>query len=548
VIDSPKNGILVKLPGEVKPDPTTGQLTATFDNNPQLPVEDLKLNFRGGGPRSPLATPAVCSTYTTHGELTPWSAPESGPPAQTEDSFQVSSGPGGGACATSEAGLPFAPSFEAGTTSTQAGAYAPLIIKLARKDGEQELTHLNFTLPPGLTGKLAGIPYCPDPAIEAAKGKTGKAEQAGPSCPAASELGTVDTSAGIGSEPIHVGGHVYLAGPYEGAPLSTVVITPAVAGPFDLGDVVIRAPLFVDPETAQITAKSDEIPHILKGIPLQLRSVEIKVSRQNFSLNPTNCNAMTVSSTLSGLNGATASPSSRFQVGGCNQLRFKPKLQISLKGSTKHAGHPALKAVVTYPQQGAYANIARAQVNLPHSEFLDQSNLNKTCTKPVLLAGNCPAKSIYGKAKAWTPLLEAPLEGPVYLVGGYGYKLPALVADLNGQIRVVLKGKVDSGPNKGIRNTFEAVPDAPVSRFVLEMKGGKKYSLLENSENLCQKPQRAIARFTAQNGLVDQVKPLIANQCGKKSGKKDKKAHQKRSTKKSTAQQPSLLRRLQAGW
>jgi hypothetical protein len=526
VIDSPKNGILVKLPGEVKPDPTTGQLTATFDDNPQLPVEDLKLNFRGGGPRSPLATPAVCSTYTTHGELTPWSAPESGPPAQTEDSFAISSGPGGGACATSEGALPFSPSFEAGTTSTQAGAYAPLVIKIARKDGEQELTHLNFTLPPGLTGKLAGIPYCSDAAIAEAGGKTGKAEQASPSCPAASELGTVDTSAGVGSEPIHVGGHIYLAGPYEGAPLSSVVITPAVAGPFDLGDVVIRAPLFVDPETTQITARSDEIPHILKGIPLQLRSVEIKLTRQGFTLNPTSCNAMSASATLSGLNGATATPSNRFQVGGCNALKFKPNLKISLSGATKRTGLPALRAVVTYPKQGAYSNIARAQVNLPHSEFLEQDNLNKTCTKPVLLAGNCPKSTIYGKAKAWTPLLEKPLEGNVYLVGGYGYKLPALVAELNGQIRVVLKGKVDSGPNRGIRNTFEAVPDAPVSRFVLEMKGGKKYGLLINSENLCKIPKakrRAIVRFTGQNDKVRQFKPVVANQCSEHAKAKPKK-------------------------
>jgi hypothetical protein len=176
-----------------------------------------------------------------------------------------------------------------------------------------------------------------------------------------------------------------------------------------------------------------------------------------------------------------------------------------------------LKAVVTYPKHGAYANISRAQVNLPHSEFLDQGNLNKTCTKPVLLAGKCPKKSIYGHAKAWTPLLEKPLQGPVYLVGGYGYKLPALVAELNGQIRVVLKGKVDSGKNKGIRNTFEAVPDAPVSRFALTMKGGKKYGLLINSENICKKPQRAIARFTAQNGRTLNWKPKIANQCGKKA-------------------------------
>src|SRR6185437_5888338 len=314
------------------------------------------------------------------------------------------------------------------------------------------------------------------------------------------------------------------------APLSSVVVTPAVAGPFDLGDVVIRAPLFLDPETAQITAKSDPIPTILKGIPLKVRSVVINLDRAGFTVNPTSCEPMSFTASLGGSSGASAGPSNRFQVGGCNQLKFKPKLKLSLTGSTKHAGHPALKAVLTYPKQGTYANIARAQVNLPHSEFIDQGNLDKTCTRPVLLAGDCPARSIYGKAKAWTPLLDKPLEGPVYLVGGYGYQLPALVAELNGQIRVVLKGKVDSGPNKGIRNTFEAVPDAPVSRFVLEMKGGKKYSLLENSEDLCSKPQRAIARFTAQNGLVDQSKPLIENSCKSKPKQHNgiRKSHRKK--------------------
>lgn len=216
----------------------------------------------------------------------------------------------------------------------------------------------------------------------------------------------------------------------------------------------------------------------------------------------------------------------RFQVGECRRLKFKPKVSLSLRGATKRVGHPALKAVVTYPKKGAYANIARAQVNLPHSEFLDQGNLNKTCTRPVLAAGACPKSTVYGKARAWTPLLDKPLEGNVYLVGGYGFKLPALVAELNGQIRVLLVGKIDSGPNNGIRNTFEAVPDAPVERFELNLKGGKKYSLLENSENLCKKPQRLSARFTAQNGLIDQVHPLVANDC-KKSKKGKKKVHPK---------------------
>jgi len=523
VIESPRFGLTLKLPGKVDPDPKTGQLTATFDYLPQAPVEELTLHFRGGGPRSELATPEVCGNYTTKGEWEPWSAPESGPPAQTENSFEVQEG-----CMESAAERFFEPTFEAGTTGTQAGAYSPLVIKVNRKDGEQELKTLNFTLPKGLIGKPAGIPYCSDAAIREAEGKSGRTELASPSCPAASKLGTVDAAAGVGSEPFHTTGSVYWAGPYEGAPFSAVVVTPAVAGPFDLGDVVVRAPLFVDPETALVTTKSDPLPTILKGIPLKVRSVTIYLNRQDFMLNPTNCEPMKISGSLAGSSGATANVSTRFQVGGCENLGFKPKLKISLRGATKRAGLPALKAVVTYPKKGAYANIARAQVNLPHSEFLEQNNLDKTCTRPVLLEGKCSKRSIYGKAKAWTPLLDKPLQGPVYLVGGYGYKLPALVAELNGQIRILLKGKVDSGHNKGIRNTFEAVPDAPVSRFVLEMKGGKRYGLLINSENLCRKKQRAVARFTAQNGLVDQYKPVIANQCGKR-GKKSHKGGKKGS-------------------
>ena len=216
--------------------------------------------------------------------------------------------------------------------------------------------------------------------------------------------------------------------------------------------------------------------------------------------------------------GTSASVSSGFQAGSCASLAFKPQLKLQLKGATKRSGHPALKAVVTYPKQGSYANIAKAKVSLPHSEFLDQGSLDKVCTRPELQAQACPARSIYGHVKAWTPLLEKPLEGPVYLGVGFGYKLPALVAELNGQIRILLRGKIDTTKQHGIRNTFEAVPDAPVSRFVLELKGGKKYGLLENSENICRKPQHANSLFIAQNGAELQTRPTIGNSC--KGGKK----------------------------
>ena len=525
VVNDPKTGVLVKLAGEVNPNPTTGQLETVVDQSPQFPFSELRTHFFGGN-RAALKTSAVCGTYTVTSSLTPWSAPESGPPATPASSFETSQAAGSGACPTSPGAEPNHPAFTAGTLSAQAGAYTPFVVHGARADGDQPITQVNVTLPKGLVGKLAGVPYCPESGIALAHSREklggGAEELASPSCPAASEVGVVHVGAGAGPEPYYVTGHAYLTGPYKGAPLSLAIISPAVAGPFDLGDVVVRAALDVDPFTAQIDAVSDPIPTILHGIPLDIRSINLQMNRPQFTLNPTNCEKSSVTGAAVGQFGTTAALSYPFQVGGCKALAFKPKLQISLKGSTKHAGHPALKAVLTYPKGGAYANVAKAQVNLPHSEFIDQANLNKTCTRPVLLAGACPASTVYGKVKAWTPLLEKPLEGNVYLVGGFGYKLPALVAELNGQIKVLLVGKVDSGKNHGIRNTFEAVPDAPVEKFVLEMKGGPKYSLLENSENLCAKPQKAIAAFTAQNGATLKLTPKIAISCKGGKGKKGK--------------------------
>jgi hypothetical protein len=518
VAEAPNAGVRVKLAGKVEPT-SGGQLISTFNATPQLPFEEFELNFFGGG-GAPVAT-SGCGPYKTEAQIDPWSGGASAAPASE---FEVSGCPNP---------QPFMPFFSAGAEAPLAGAYTPFLLRLSREDGSQQLSAIETTLPPGMTGKLAGVPYCPEAAIQQAERRSkpgeGGVEISNPSCPATSQVGTVRVSSGIGPNPVFVGGKAYLAGPYRGAPLSLAIITPAVTGPFDLGAVVVRTALYVDPMTTQITAKSDPFPAILQGIPLDVRSIALKMDRPGFTLNPTSCSRMSVTGTAISTLGVGASLTNLFQVGGCGGLGFKPKLQISLKGSTKHAGHPALKAVLTYPKGGTYANVARAQVNLPHSEFIDQGNLNKTCTKPVLLAGNCPKSSIYGKAKAWTPLLEKPLSGPVYLVGGFGYKLPALVAELNGQIRVLLVGKIDSGPNKGIRSTFEAVPDAPVSRFVLEMKGGRKYSLLENSENLCAKPQKAIANFTAQSGKLLQSKPLIANECGK--GKGAKKSHDKNGPK-----------------
>jgi hypothetical protein len=287
---------------------------------------------------------------------------------------------------------------------------------------------------------------------------------------------------------------------------------------------------------------------MLDGVPLRVRDVHIDVDRPNFMRAPTNCEPAAVNALIEGESGGMANDANRFQVGDCGSLAFEPRLNIQLKGATKRIGHPALTAVVT--AKPGEANIASAQVNLPRGEFLDQGNLNKICTKPVLLEGKCPASSVYGHAKAWTPLLDKPLEGDVYLVGGYGYKLPALVAELNGQIKVLLVGKVDSGKNKGIRNTFELIPDAPVEKFELRMKGGKKYGLLENSENLCKAPKakrRANVRFTGQNGMVEAFKPIVQNQCGK--GKKAKKHTKTQIRHGRVSLGPTgLLHRVRSAW
>jgi len=512
-VEDEQSGIVAKLAGRVEPDPQTGQLTTVFEESPELPLSDVRLSLFGGA-RASLTTPISCGTHTTTTTLSPWSSPE-GADAHPESAFQVSGEPGGGTCPASEAAAANSPSFAAGTLDPTAGAYSPFVLKLSRDDGSQRLVGIDTTLPPGLTGKLAGVAECSETQIAQARGREaprmGQAEKEGPSCPSASEVGVVKVAAGSGPSPFWTTGHAYLAGPYKGAPLSLAVIVPAVAGPFDLGAVVSRVALHVDQETAQIHAVSDPFPTILEGIPLDLRAVVLEMGRPQFTLNPTNCSPMSVLGTATSALGAAASLSSPFQVGACSSLAFKPHLKISLKGGTKRSGHPALKAVLTMPPGGA--NVARAQVGLPHALFIDQGNLNKVCTQANLRAATCPANSVYGHARAISPLLDAPLEGPVYLGVGYGHKLPDLVADLNGRIRILLHGKVDTTKQDGIRNTFEVVPDAPVSKFVLSMKGGGKYSLIENSESLCAKPQKASALFVGQNGRVNQFATKIAVKC-----------------------------------
>ncbi len=313
-------------------------------------------------------------------------------------------------------------------------------------------------------------------------------------------------------------GKAFLAGPYKGAPLSIVAMTPAISGPYDLGDAVVRAAVNIDPITAQISAVTDPLPQILEGIPLRLRSILVKLDRPNFTLNPTNCSPFAVKGGASGTEGGSAGFSEHFQVANCANLPFAPKLELKVRSGTKRTRFPALSAHLTVP--AGSANIAATSVALPHSLFIENNHLRNPCTKPQFASHTCPPGSVIGTAKAETPLLGAPLEGPVYLASGYGHKLPDIVADLNGQIHIVLDGRIDSDKQGGLRTTFETVPDAPVSSFTLNLQGGKK-GLLVNSENLCKSTQKAIEKMTGQNGMQLTVNSKIATPCG--GGKKAKK-------------------------
>ncbi len=523
VIEDPESGIVAKFAARVTPDPVTGQLTTTVTEAPQLPIEELRVNLFEG-PRAPLQTPPTCTPQTTSANLTPWSAPE-GKAVSASDSFTPSAAPNGGPCPTDPAAAPNAPSFKAGTLNPKAGAFSPMVLRLSREDGSQRFSSLETVLPKGLLAKLAGVPYCSEAQIAQAQARSnpnqGAIEQASPSCPASSQVGTVTVGAGAGPNPLYVGGRAYLAGPYKGAPLSIAIITPAIAGPFDLGTVTVRAALYVDPATAQGKALSDPLPRILHGIPVDVRSVAVDVSRPNFTLNPTNCNPLAFTGTSTSTLGLIAPLKAHFQVGGCQSLPFKPKLTTRLFGPTRRGANPRFRAILT--ARAGDANIAKTVVALPHSEFLDQAHIRTICTRVQYAADACPKGSVYGHVKAISPLLDYPLEGPVYLRSSSN-ELPDVVGALKGPARQPvhfdLVGRVDS-VNGGIRTTFETVPDAPVTKAIVSMQGGKK-SLLENSTNICKGTHRVKVKMVGQNGKLFNSKPELKADCPKKGRGKGK--------------------------
>ncbi len=525
VASAPQRGVFVKQAGLVIPDEQTGQLTSLFKGLPPIPYSSFEVRLREGA-RAPLITPQLCGNYTTTVRLRSFARPNA--VVERTAPFTIGSGANGGNCAGSEAGLPNHPLLQAGTTVPIAGAYSPFVFELSREDGQQRFSSLEATLPEGLVGKLAGIPYCTDAQIAAAAARSGEGEgaleAASPSCPAASRVGSVTAAAGAGPTPYEVPGSAYLAGPYKGAPLSVAIITPAIAGPFDLGAVVVRSGLYVDESSAKVTVKSDPIPSILHGLPLDVRSATVRTDRQGFILNPTSCEEKAITAKLTSLAGSVATLANRFQAGSCNGLGFKPRLSLALRGKTNRGAFPALRA--TFAPRAGDANLRGLSLTLPRSEFIEQGHFRTICTRVQFNAGQghgsqCPAGSIYGQVTATTPLLDAPLEGPIYLRSSDA-TLPDAVFALHGQVDAVAVAHIDSLKGR-LRARVTDAPDVPLSRVVVDMQGGKK-GLFVNSTDLCKGTHRASVSFSAQNGRRFESEPALKVKCGGKS-KKQKRRH-----------------------
>jgi hypothetical protein len=516
VAESPVSHVLVKLAGEVKLDPSTGQISSTFKDTPQLPFEDFKLQFFGG-PRASLTTPARCGPHTTSASFSSWSGAEH-PAAAT---FETTAGAEGSACAEPQ---PFAPSFSAGSNNLQAGAFTPFTLTIARPDADQAISSIAVHLPPGVAAILASVTPCPEP--QAASG------QCGPE----SQIGHASSSAGLGSDPFTLPGRVYLTGPYNGAPFGLSIVTPANAGPFHLGDVIVRSAINVDPSTAAVTITSalpsmvSTAQHPDTGIPVQLKQTTVTVDRPNFEFNPTNCNPMAITGTLTGAQGATANVSSPFQVNNCGSLAFAPKLSASVAGNSTKANGAAFSVKVSSAGLGQ-ANIAKVALQLPVALPARLTTLQKACVAAVFDANPaaCNPESVIGSATIHTPVLKNPLSGPAYLVSHGGAAFPDVEFLLQGEgILLVLDGKTDV--KKGITySRFESAPDAPFTTFETSLPAGPHSALTANVPaakkfSLCGANLSMPTVITAQNGaIINQSTKIPVTGCGAVKHSKTKK-------------------------
>jgi hypothetical protein len=516
-LSDPQTGTVVKVAARVELDPQTGQLRTVLDNSPQLPFEDLKLDFFGG-PRAPLVTPASCGVFTTASDLTPWSSPYAND-ATPSNSFAITSGVGGAGC-----GNGFAPSFSAGTVNNQGGAFSAFSTTFVRSDQEQNLAGVTVTTPPGLLAILKGVERCPEP--QASQG----------TCGAGSLIGHTTAVAGAGPTPVSVGGQVFLTGPYKGAPFGLSIVVPAVAGPFNLGIVVVRAAIHVDPHTAQITVLSDPLPTILQGVPLLVKKVNVSIDRPGFMFNPTSCEPLMVGGTLTSAQGASMQVSDHFQAANCAALAFKPSFTVSTQAKTSKKNGASLDVRVGYPK-GSQANIRSVAVTLPKALPSRLTTIQQACPEGVFNANpaSCPAGSNIGFATASTPVLANPVTGPAYLVSHGGAAFPDLVLILQGEgVTLELIGSIDI--KHGVTSSaFASVPDAPISSFELKLPEGPHSGLAavvpaKAKGNLCGQNLTMPTILTGQNGMqIKQTTKIQVTGCpkAKKKAKKAKK-HKKK--------------------
>jgi hypothetical protein len=537
-------GVLIKQPGSIDLDPNTGQVTATFDNLPQLPYSTFEVHLREGT-RAPLVTPPACGSYESQANFLPFSAMSDAEAKTVSASFQIEQGADGTPCPAGGV-PPFAPKLTAGTLNNAAGHYSPLYLRIERQDGEQEITGFSTLLPPGLSGNLSGIPFCGDAAIQHAREQSGSEAEANPACPAASKIGHTIAEAGVGGVLAQAPGNMYLAGPFEGAPFSIVSISSAKVGPFDLGTVVVHLPLRIDPVTAQVSIPSgpaDQIPHIIKGVVVHIRAINVWIDRQDFTLNPTSCQAMSLASTINGSGPNVASPaddttvasSDRFQAAECANLGFKPTFKVTTSGKTSRKRGASLHVLLAYPKapQGTQADIRSVKVDLPKRLPSRLTTLQKACKAAQFEANpaGCPSASVVGHAKAVTPILPVPLEGPAYFVSYGSAKFPELVLVLQGYgVTIDLHGETFISKVGITSSTFRTIPDQPVTSFELTLPQGK-YSALAANGNLCASKLSMPTLFNGQNGaVVKQSTPVAVTGCPKKKAKHKAKKARKASS------------------
>jgi hypothetical protein len=492
-INADGHGISIRLKGTVTPDPVTGQITAVFDDNPQLPFSQFKIDFDGGS-RAIIASAQTCGTAQGGGTLTPWSGNAD---STTTDDVET----------TGCSGNPFEPAFSAASSNPVSGKYAPLGVIFGRRDGNQFLSGISAKLPVGMTAKIKGVTQCTE------------AQVATIACPASSQVGTVSVSAGPGEEPYSLSGPAYLTGGYKGGAFGTVAVIHVVAGPYDLGYVVVRQALRVDPNTAQVTIDSDPLPQIQEGIVLRLRALRLDVNRKDFLRNPTSCGPASIQTTLTGAAGGVATPAAGQAMTGCDKLVFGPRMSVKFdnRSQMKKGGHP--RVVVVARQSESEAGIKSTRVTLPKDVALQPDNAKALCTTAQAATDACPKASIVGSAIATTTILNRPVSGPVYFVqgerrtatGAVVRTLPTLYIPLSGEARINLRAQTSVSKDRLV-TTLPAIPDAPITNFALTINGGKN-GIIEATNALCGKTIKAEAKLGGWNAKSITRKPTIKTSC-----------------------------------